>query len=344
MLHGRRTEDIVHSMSENLANVVGSLQQEMLALRNQVHSYQENYENSIRVVTEVCSTLRTTLQTSVNRQESSTRSMNLVLDKLTLLEKKQSSNHIEMRQLANRRRLPPPVENDRQQPTVAEANVDGGAPAADVALVGDRDVGAIPNEIAPVPLGVAATAMALRLGMDATQLLLPSPRQPAVSQEFPLSWITLVEEWNRNDLESFRHSRRSEWTSNAVIMRYNKRVRAMDQLRKMIRQTRQNTTDAEMAARLDNERVVRNLTLSKHLNHLHTIDTTILRRVRRDRNDNHDNNDNNDNNIPNNPIIIRNLLVQRADHIPIDRDNRNVLIGPIDNDSPIRPPIRRRLL
>jgi hypothetical protein len=301
MLYGRRTEDIVRSMSENLANVVGSLQQEMLALRNQVHSYQESHENTIRVVTEVCITLRTTLQTSVNRQESSTRNINVVLDKLTLLEKQQEKNHAEVIKLAQRGR--PRHIIDTQQPTTMVAAKDSGSDgvAAAGADGADGAAGTIPpNKIVPATVAAAATNMARRLGMDALQVLLPNPRQPSLSAKFPETWLHLVEEWRRHDLDAFRKNRKSEWANNAMVMRYNKRLRGMEQLRKLMLTTRQTHSDEEMATRLDVERHMRRLTLSKHIDVLHENDRTILRRRRRNNideeaNDDDDDNDNNNN-------------------------------------------------
>jgi hypothetical protein len=215
-----------------------------------------------------------------------------VLDKLTLLEKQQQKNHVEVRQLAQRgRHLPRPI--GTQQPTtmVADDSDSGGAAAGESGADG---AGTIPNEIVPASVALATARMARRLGMDATMVLLPSPRIPSVSLAFPVTWLHLVEEWRRNDLESFRNSRRSEWGKNAVIMRYNKRLRGMEQLRKRTKTTRQTHTDEEMATRLDVERHMRRLTLSKHIDELHDNDTTIRRRRRRNEDDDDNDNNNND--------------------------------------------------
>lgn len=270
-------------MSENLANVVASLQQEMLALRNQVHSYQENYEDTIRVVTDVCSTLRTTLQTSVTRQESLSRNINEVLEKLTSLDNSQNLLQIEVRQLAQQRRRQVHPNNLPPVPTIMPGENDN--PVRDEPQNPPIDAGTIRNRIVPATIPQAVNRMARRLGMDATQLLLPSPRQPSLPPGFPESWLHLVEEWNREDLDSFRNSRKSEWGNNAIIMRYNKRLRGITQLRRHSERARHPVTDLEMATRLDVERQNRRLSLSRHIDHLHEMDNNIRRRKRKKNDD-----------------------------------------------------------
>ena len=219
-----------------------------------------------------------------------------MLDKLTLLEKQQSHNHVEVIKLVQRGR--PRHTIDTQQPTtimVAATSKDsgsdgvaGGGGGGGVDQVG---AGSIPNKIVPATVAAAATNMAPRLGMDALQVLLPNPRQPSLPKQFPETWLHFVEEWRRHDLEAFRKNRKSEWANNAMVMHFNKRLRGIEQLRKLMKQTRQTHTDEEMATRLDVERHMRRLTLSKHIDSLHENDRTILRRRRRNNDDDEQNDD-----------------------------------------------------
>jgi hypothetical protein len=127
----------------------------------------------------------------------------------------------------------------------------------------------------------SVAGVATRLNLFATELLLPSPRQPVVSAEFPRTWFELVDEWEREDLESFVRSRQAEWKPTSIVQRYHKRLRGMTLLRRKIDESRFAMSESDMAKRLDLERSAKDLSLSKHLQLLFKDDDNVIRRNRR---------------------------------------------------------------
>ena len=223
-----------------------------------------------------CRVLRATLQKVVNRQD-------------TILEVIQQQNHqlLEILQQQQQERLPvavviPPTP---QQPTVRRHGDEAGDDAA-FDYYNDAPVDNAPV-VAVVDTTTAATAAAVRfsrvaveLGRDGADVLLHSntPRTPAIGEKFPKSWVRLVQEWKRCDLQSFHASKTSRWET-WLVQRYSKRLRAMQQLRK--RMARVGLVDElGMASDLDLERELQQLTLPNHIIFLCRGDPTIARRNR----------------------------------------------------------------
>jgi hypothetical protein len=270
-------------MGDAVANVVGALQQEVLALTNQVSVYKETVESQTALVTQLCTTLSTTLQTCVTRQESSTRALNLVLEKLDVLQKNQEHQQIELRQMAQQS-LKEFNNNHQQQSTSFD----------DVAAEDDGIDDAVDGGV--MTLREARAAFANNRALDPRQMLLPSPRQPHLLK-FPESWVLLVEDWARNDLESFLKVRGKEWKCHTNRLRYVKRSRGIHQLRNFKRNiSREASSDMEIAIKLDGEREGRNWTMTKHIDFLHQNDHSIHRRAKKRKANNEANNDSNNNN------------------------------------------------
>jgi hypothetical protein len=118
------------------------------------------------------------------------------------------------------------------------------------------------------------------MNMNATQMLLTNPRQPCIGAKFPSSWAELVEEWEREDLQSFVNARQTEWVPPSISQRYHKRLRSMKQLHRFKRELiGEAPCDLECAHKLDGERLNRKYTLTKHVSSLFSNDHNILRRA-----------------------------------------------------------------
>ena len=104
------------------------------------------------------------------------------------------------------------------------------------------------------------------------------PRIPPLSVSFPESWIRLLEQWENDQLSSFEGYGRRIHFSNQEKQRYSKRLRAMQQLRKISLRRQQSIRD--IAIQLDIERNVRipPISLNTHLNELDLSDASINRR------------------------------------------------------------------
>ena len=107
-----------------------------------------------------------------------------------------------------------------------------------------------------------------------------TPRIPPLSANFPDSWIRLLDEWEKDYLNSFEGYGRRTHFSLAEKQRYFKRLRAMQQLRRISRN--RNQTERETATSLDIERNIRvpPITIHTHLQELNMDDLKIVRRNR----------------------------------------------------------------
>jgi hypothetical protein len=174
-----------------------------------------------------------------------------------------------------------------------EADVDDNVDDSGVAGVAVTE-GNTGQPVLPRNIHNTRMSMAMGRGLTVDELLLPSPRQPSMTVTFPDTWDELQHEWTVNDLESFKYTKAKSWASRAIRMRYQKRVTAMKQLRKFKQQVYQEAvTEREVALALDRERVNRKMSLSKHIDYLHSNDNTIRRREPKKRKINNENNNNN---------------------------------------------------
>ena len=278
-------------MSANLANAVGSLQQEVLSLTHQVHIYQRAQASQTMLLTQLCGTLSTTLQSLVNRQESSSRTLDTVLQKIDSIIKKQEEHGV-MNQMVERpeQPQPPSVGDENQQSALIHGNndaagvvdVDAGGDAVVAVVEGNTDLPVLPRNIHNTRI-----AMAKATGLTPVQMLLPSPRQPMMKETIPDTWVEMQHEWTVNDLESFKYMKGKSWASRPIRMRYQKRVTAMKQLRKFKREVyHEAVTEKEVALALDREKDNRRLTMSMHIDYLHSTDNTIRRREPKKRKNN----------------------------------------------------------
>jgi hypothetical protein len=126
--------------------------------------------------------------------------------------------------------------------------------------------------------GIEAVRTARLLGLDATQVLLSSPRVPQLGANMPKSWVNLHTEWDLHDLDSYKYAKTTTW-SNATTQRYVKRLRAYRQIQEL-KITWGDDNELETAYKLDVEREIRKLTLTNHISFLCKNDDKIKKRKR----------------------------------------------------------------
>jgi hypothetical protein len=256
------------------------------------------------LLTQLCGTLGTTVQSLVNRQESGSRTLDVLLQKIDgIIKQQQEAREAQDVMIAMVERPQPPFAgNGNQQSTllnvddddddVVDVDVDAGGDGGDAVAEGNTGRPVLPRNIHNTRM-----TMAKGRGMNATELLLPEPRQPSMSETFPSTWVEMQHEWTINDLQSFKHMKGKSWASRPNRMRYQKRMTAINQLRKFKQQVyNEAVTEKEVALALDRERVNRKMSMSMHIDYLHKNDNTIRRREpkKRKRNDGDINNNNHD--------------------------------------------------
>jgi hypothetical protein len=199
---------------------------------------------------------------------------------------KSQEEHGVMMQMVERteRPEPPSVGDENPQSTLLNDDDDAvGVVVVDVDADGDAVVAVVEGNtglpVLPRNIHNTRIAMAKARGLTAGQMLLPSPRQPMMKENFPDTWVEMQHEWTVNDLESFKYMKGKSWASRPIRMRYQKRVTAMKQLRKFKQEVyHEAVTEKEVALALDRERDNRRLSMSMHIDYLHSNDNTIRRR------------------------------------------------------------------
>ena len=230
---------------------------------------------------------------SVTRQEACNRSFLDALQKFSTTQDENNRQNREMMQMMLQL-----LQQQQHQPN--QQSIDSVRAIVDVATVrGARalaladHVGGLPEDDEEADTGRSFTMeqarRAQRLGVTQVDLLLTSPRKPAVDPKFPVTWVRLVREWNSNHLESFAKVKTSRFDDKKLASRYTKRLRGMRVLRRYIEQVGTNIDEMEAAARLDSERNDRHLTVSSHMMQLHDADNRVNRRNRTGGNANNNN-------------------------------------------------------
>lgn len=248
-------------MNINVATALSSVREEVNSNGTLVGRYQGTLQHQERMFQQENRVLRATLQKVVNRQD-------------TILEVMQQQNHqlLELIQQQQHEQplvaaviAPPP-----QQPTVRRFVDEAGADAAfdDYydAPVDDAPVAvAVDTTTAATAAGVRFSRLAVELGRDASDALVHSntPLTPSMSDKFPKKWVKLVQEWRRNNLQSFHGSRTNQW-ENWQVQRYSKRLQAMKLLRNQMLRMGQSDELAQ-AEDFDIERGNCRLTLPNHI-------------------------------------------------------------------------------
>jgi hypothetical protein len=237
------------------------------------------------MVKEVTSTLRTTVQMSVTRQDSTTRTL---LAKIADLQKSQIKSEAMLlkiyqhQQQQQQNRQHPSINRHQQQSTVAredDEGANGGNGIGDLADLLQEEPGN-DNEDGKVSFTTRQARSAKRMGMNQFETMLPEARMPKVDGEFPECWVDMVLEWDLDDLQSFTTVKTTRWKSKVIVARFTKRYRAMRMLRQYIWQVGEVLSESEAAIRLDTEREHRKLSLSKHMAILFKNDNTVKRRIR----------------------------------------------------------------
>lgn len=280
------TQDAVRNLNENVRLVVNSLQEEVRAQRQQVDSYQAVLQQQFLATDTMCRTFSTTVATLSNRQESFFREVREMMASMVAVQI--SADSVVTSVEGNNSDMGEAIGGVATGNTNSHERENGGetviVPPTFLDLTG---------EMAAVRVGVQGTGTsrvrhgnqvgilaAQRMNINATQMLLTNPRQPRIGAKFPGSWAELVEEWEREDLQSFVKARQTEWSPPSISQRYHKRLRSMKQLHRYKGELRgELPCDLECAHRLDGERLNRKISLSKHVDTLFNNDNNILRRA-----------------------------------------------------------------
>jgi hypothetical protein len=236
------TEDAVRNLNDNVRLVVNSLQQEVRATRQQVETYQAVLQQQFLSTNTMCRSFATTVATLSNRQESFFREVRAMLASMQAVQNRadpavravEGTNSVASMEESTGGVAPGSINspgggNGGEPGTAPRILVDltGGMPAVAVGVQGTSRV-RHGNQV-----GILAGQ---RMNMDATQILLTTPRQPCIGAKFPSSWAELVEEWEREDLKSFEHARQTEWKPPFISQRYHKRLRSIKQLHRFKRE------------------------------------------------------------------------------------------------------------
>ena len=278
------TDSIVRRLNDDLATLIGCYQQEIQSLRTELAVNQAAVLQSTVQVQDMCTTVRNALQLSVTRQEACNRSF---LDALEKFSSAQDENNRWNKEMMLRLLQQLQHQPNNQQSIMMEdrpidnlAAVDGAGAVALADHLGGLPEDAAEEDYRDPSFATIQARRGRRLGLNPIEMLLTTPRKPAVDPEFPTSWMRLVIEWQTNDLESFVRVKTSRWDDKKLVSRYTKRLRGIRVLRRYIESVGNNIDDREAASRLDNERIDRVLTLSSHMMILFQHDNAVTRRVR----------------------------------------------------------------
>ena len=242
------------------------------------------------MVQDLCSTLRSTVQQSVSRQDAGNRTVLEELKNITQQQKTlQDMLEDQRRQQTCHRQI------DHQRETlVLTGGIDDNAA---VLGVDDEEIPYdVEEAVVEIPTPSFATQqarLANTININPLDLLLSSARLPSCNTKFPETWLGLYNEWKDNDLESFVKARQQEWKDPKLVQRYSKRLRAINIIKKTMTTMGNGRFNAvDVCNTLDFERLRDGHTMSKHIHILFNIDATRTRRNRQPRvaNINHNNN------------------------------------------------------
>lgn len=283
-----RTDTYFNNLQNNVATALGNLKQEVVSLKAELRTYQgaliQNYTN----VRELCTFVRANVTTLTTRHETTNRAL---VASVTSVEERQVEHNRTLLRLVEM--IENNLNNNLRNNNIMEIVEDN-----HVVDINDAEPGLLPiidneNQLDPIvnnnspprevnnnrTFRTNHTNDARILGQNAFHQMLNAPRRPTVTAHFPETWDMLLEEWNREDLQSFVRIKTSTWGSSELVGRFTKRHRAMRLLRDHMRVA--NIRDErEAAVHLEIQREQLNMTLSKHVMHLFKNNNTNLFRRR----------------------------------------------------------------
>jgi hypothetical protein len=233
------------------------------------------------MVQDLCSTLRSTVQQSVSRQDAGNRT---VLDELKNITQQQKTLH-DMLDDQRRQQIRHRQIDHQRQTLVLTGGIDD-----NVAVLGVDDI-ETPYDLEDTVVENVTPSFATRqarladsININPVDLLLSSARLPSCNTKFPETWLGLYNEWKDNDLESFVKARQQEWKDKKLVQRYSKRLRAIKIINKTMTTMGNGRFNAvDVCNTLDFERLRDGYTLSNHIHILFNSDPTRARRNRQPR-------------------------------------------------------------
>lgn len=273
LLHSRRGDILAQAVSTATGQLLGSVREELQSVKTQLITQEVALRHTVIMVQDLCSTLRSTVQQSVSRQDAGNR---MVLEELKNITKHQKTlqdmlDDQQQQQVRHRQ-----IEHQRET-LVFTGGIDDNA----IVLGVDDVETTVTNNDPPLSFLTRQARLANSININPVDLLLSSARLPSCNTKFPESWESLYNEWNDNDLESFVKSRQQEWKDKKLIQRYSKRLRAMKIIKKTMTTMGNGRFNAlEVCNSLDFDRLRDGHTLSKHIHLLFNQDATRNRRTR----------------------------------------------------------------
>ena len=291
LLHSRRGDILAQAVSTATGQLLGSVREELQSVKTQLVTQEAALRHTVTMVQDLCSTLRSTVQQSVSRQDAGNRTVLEELKNITQQQKTLQDMLDEQRQQQIRHRQ---IDHQRQT-LVLTGGIDDNA-----AVLGVDDVEE-PYDVEDTVVESTTPSFATRQGrladsinINPVDLLLSSARLPSCNTKFPESWLGLYNEWKENDLESFVKARQQEWKDKKLVQRYSKRLRAIKIIKKTILTMGNGRFNAvDVCNTLDFERLRDGYTMSNHIHLLFNNDPTRTRRNRQPRVVNNNNNNNN---------------------------------------------------
>lgn len=284
LLHSRRGDILAQAVSTATGQLLGSVREELQSVKTQLISQEVALRHTVTMVQDLCSTLRSTVQQSVSRQDAGNR---MILDELKIIANNQKTLHDmleeqRLQQVRNR-------QIDHQRETIVfTGGIDDNA-----AVLGIDDVEITEVDHSIVSFATQQARLAASININPVDMLLSSARLPSCNTKFPESWLGLYNEWKDNDLESFRKARQQEWKDKKLVQRYSKRLRAIKIIKKTMTTMGNGRFNAvDVCNTLDFERLRDGHTMSKHIELLFNNDASRVRRNRQPRNINNNQNNN----------------------------------------------------
>ena len=297
LLHGKRGDVYAQAVSVATGHLLGSVREELASVKTQLATVSQTVLHTVTMVQELCTEYRTTVEADHTRQQSTEST---VLSKLSTITLQQASLQ-KMLERMNRQQQQHQQLLQQRQSIVETGGIidDFGSDDDDFddvmpGLLPDHPeeaTTAAADSVAAVSFQTAATRRNKEMGLNAFNVMRQTPRLPSLDGLFPETWKELVSEWKNNDLESFIKAKKQHWKVPVLVQRFIKRHRAMKVLRRYKEYLGDRRKDEEAVAKImDNDRVSKEMSLSKHMTILFKNDNTIIRRIRKTKDNNNNNN------------------------------------------------------
>lgn len=297
LVHSKRGDVLAQSVSTATAHLLGSVREELAAVKTQQRAQEVTLNHTVTMVQELCTALRSNVQQTVARQvQDGNRTVLAQLEQISSQQKTLQTLFENQQQQQQQRNQQEQIHH-QQQSIVYTGGLDdfgGSAGLSGIDAVADllqQDQLPASRDYSNCSYATQQTRTAAALNFNAIEVLRTTARRPICSTVFPENWETLYNEWNTNNLQSFLKCRQQHWDDAKLVNRYGKRSRAMQLFRKyMIAMGGDDLDHLEVLRHMDEERKRRGMSLSKHITFLFNNDQTRTRRNRAPRNSNNNNN------------------------------------------------------